>query len=79
MAETEISKINNKICDKIKSEINKLLREVPDEPRRVIKRWPAIILAVNRMAKVKGRINKLIVSMITIKGINKRGVPWGVR
>jgi len=31
------------------------------------------------MARVKGRMIRLIVSIITIKDINKRGVPWGVR
>lgn len=37
------------------------------------------MLAVSRMAKVKGRIISLIDSMITIKGIKIKGVPWGVK
>lgn len=39
---------------------------------------PAIILAVNRTAKVPGRIIFLIVSINTIKGIKILGVPWGI-
>lgn len=48
-------------------------------PSRVNKRWPAIIFAVNRTAKVLGRIIFLIVSIITIKGIKIEGVPWGTK
>lgn len=51
----------------------------PVLPRRVIKRWPAIILADSRIAKVPGRITFLIVSIITIKGIRTGGVPWGTK
>lgn len=36
-------------------------------PRWVINRWPPIILAVNRMAKVPGRVMFLMVSIHTIK------------
>ena len=43
--------------------------------RRVIKRWPAIILAVRRIARVIGRIILLTVSIITIRGIRVGGVP----
>lgn len=45
---------------------------------KVIKRWPAIIFAVNRTANVPGRIILLIVSIKTIKGIKIFGVPWGI-
>lgn len=65
--------------DNIIIRINKLLIIIPDEPKRVKSRWPAIILAVNRMARVKGRIINLIDSIRTIKGIKINGVPWGVR
>lgn len=51
----------------------------PQDPRRESRRCPAIMLAVSRTAKVMGRISSLIVSMITIRGINGAGVPWGVR
>jgi hypothetical protein len=44
-------------------------------PNKVIKRWPAIMFAVNRIAKVPGRIIFLIVSIHTMKGINIGGVP----
>lgn len=51
----------------------------PDEPNRDKSKCPAIKLAVNRTAKVIGRIDILINSIITIKGINNVGVPIGVR
>lgn len=46
---------------------------------RVNNKCPAIIFAVNRTAKVPGRIILLIVSIQTIKGIKTPGVPWGTR
>ena len=46
--------------------------------KRVNNKWPAIIFAVNRIAKVLGRIIFLIVSIITINGISNLGVPWGI-
>lgn len=59
--------------------IIKLLINNPEDPRRVRSKWPAIILAVNRIARVKGRIINLMDSIKTIKGISMKGVPWGVR
>ena len=49
--------------------------DCPDLPSKERRRCPAIILAERRIAKVKGRINSLIDSMITIKGIKISGVP----
>ena len=46
-------------------------------PSNVSSKCPAIIFAVRRTASVPGRIMLLIVSMITINGINMVGVPWG--
>jgi hypothetical protein len=63
----------------IKIKINGLEINCPEEPRRERRRCPAIILAVKRIAKVKGRIINLIDSIITIKGIRIIGVPWGVK
>ena len=40
---------------------------------------PAIMFAVKRIASVPGRIKLLIVSMITINGINMVGVPCGTK
>jgi len=37
------------------------------------------MFAVKRTASVPGRIRFLIVSIITINGINMVGVPWGTR
>lgn len=51
----------------------------PVEEIKVINKWPAIILADNRTAKVSGRIKFLIDSINTIKGINTEGVPWGTK
>lgn len=62
----------------IKSKVDEV-RSCPDLPRRERSRWPAIILAESRIASVNGRINKLIDSIITIKGIRIIGVPCGVR
>ena len=44
-----------------------------------INKWPAIMFAASRMARVKGRIIVLTVSITTIKGINTEGVPLGIR
>lgn len=48
-------------------------------PNKVKSRWPAIIFAERRTARVPGRIIFLIVSIITIKGIKTEGVPWGTK
>ena len=50
-----------------------------DSPINDIIKWPTIIFAVKRTDKDPGRIKLLIVSIITIIGINKLGVPIGVR
>jgi len=50
----------------------------PEQPRRVKSKWPAIMFAVKRIDKVKGRIIKLIDSIITISGISIKEVPDGV-
>lgn len=46
---------------------------------KVISKWPAIKFAVSRTLRVIGRISVLIVSIITIKGSNNRGVPMGTK
>jgi len=51
----------------------------PCDPNKVNKRWPAIMLAANRIDKVRGRIIFLIVSMHTMNAISKGGVPWGTK
>lgn len=43
----------------------------------VIRRWPAVILAVSRTPSERGRISRLIVSIIIINGINGVGEPSG--
>jgi len=48
-------------------------------PRRVSNKWPAIILADKRTARVPGRIIFLTVSIITINDIRAEGVPWGTK
>jgi hypothetical protein len=58
------------------------IKEEEDEvwfPRRVNNKWPAIILADKRTAKVPGRIIFLIDSIKTIKGISRLGVLSGTR
>lgn len=46
---------------------------------RPIKRWPAVRLAVRRTPRAKGRIKRLIVSIIIKTGIRRVGVPSGRR
>lgn len=44
-----------------------------------IRRWPAVRLAVSRTPRARGRIKRLIVSMIISTGISGTGVPSGKR
>jgi len=44
-----------------------------------INKWPAIMLAVNRKVRAKGRIMFLKISTITIKLIKNTGVPKGIK
>jgi hypothetical protein len=74
---TAPSRIRSKICAVINIVSNVCLRADPLFPSRVNNRCPAIIFAVNRTASVPGRIKFLIVSMITMNGINIVGVPCG--
>lgn len=48
-------------------------------PNKVKIKCPAIIFAIKRIAKVKGRIIFLIISINTIKGWRIKGVPIGTR
>lgn len=48
-------------------------------PIKDINKWPAIMFAVNRKVKAKGRIIFLISSTNTIKLISKNGVPEGIK
>jgi hypothetical protein len=48
-------------------------------PSKVSSRCPAIMFAVSRTARVPGRIRLLIVSIITINGINMVGVTCGTK
>lgn len=71
------SRINNKIWIIIIIIVIKI-GLIADCLNRVNNKWPAIILAVKRIASVHGRIKFLIVSINTINGIRKEGVPWGI-
>jgi len=46
----------------------------PQDPIKDMSKWPAIILAVNRIANVIGRIMSLIVSIIARNGIKIKGI-----
>jgi len=77
MHATAISNIVNAVC-----EINKgknLIKEFNPLPANLNKRWPATMLAINRIARVIGRIKILIDSINTIKGIKITGVPLGTK
>jgi hypothetical protein len=64
----------------IKRIIKRKLESIgPFEESSVINKCPAIIFAVNRTARVPGRIKFLIVSINTIKGIRIGGVPLGIK
>lgn len=55
---------------------NKILTDDLIRERRIC---PAIILAVSRIDRVRGRINALKVSTKTINGIRRGGVPKGIK
>lgn len=57
----------------------KLLTSTDLFPSNLINKCPAIIFAVSRTANLPGRIIFLIVSIKTIKGINRFGVPFGTK
>jgi len=75
MTATAPSRINRRICAVISTVNNVWLIDSPLFPNRVNNRCPAIMFAVKRTASVPGRIRFLIVSIITINGINMVGVP----
>lgn len=77
--ETAISKLKRAIWTIIKILTVNNDSEGPIFPRRVINKWPAIMLADSRIAKVPGRIILLILSIHTINGIKIGGVPWGTK
>jgi hypothetical protein len=55
------------------------LNDGPLFPSKVNSRCPAIMFEVRRTVSVPGRIKFLIVSMITMNGVNIVGVPCGIR
>lgn len=77
--ETADSRVSRAICTMIRKLIRGKDRIGPVFPKRVIRRWPAIILADKRIASVPGRITLLMDSMHTINGMSTGGVPWGTR
>lgn len=76
---TATSNINNKINLIIKINITNIDTFAPWDPNNVNNKWPATILAANRIDSVIGRIIFLTVSIITIMGIKNEGVPNGTR
>lgn len=79
MIATADSRIKRAIWPITKNPSKVMARLGPVLPKRVINKWPAIILAASRTANVPGRIIFLIVSIQTIKGIKTEGVPWGTK
>ena len=76
---TATSNINNKINLIIKIIIIIIDTLGPWDPNNVSNKWPATILAANRIESVIGRIIFLTVSIITIMGIKNEGVPNGTK
>lgn len=74
---TADSRVSRSICTNSMKGRESRLMFGPWFPKRVIKRWPAIIFAAKRTDRVNGRIIFLIVSIHTINIINIEGVPWG--
>lgn len=56
-----------------------LIRLMTAELTIVIRRWPAVMLAVSRTPSAMGRINRLTVSIRIINGISGVGEPSGRR
>lgn len=56
-----------------------LIRLMVVELTIVIRRWPAVMLAVSRTPSAMGRISRLTVSIRTINGISGVGEPSGRR
>lgn len=79
MIATADSNTNKAICTTNKIETRIVGKAGPLFLNKVNNKWPAIIFAVNRIARVPGRITFLIVSIHTIKGISTPGVPRGTR
>lgn len=79
MIATANSKVNNKIWVITNIGISNEINLGPIFPNKVNNKCPAIILAVNRIVNVNGRITFLIVSIQIINGIKIVGVPWGTR
>lgn len=79
MTATAASRISRRICAVINIVNNVCLIDGPLFPSKVSSKCPAIMFAVNRTASVPGRIRFLIVSIITINGINIVGVPCGTK
>ena len=75
---TEISKINSIFWIINMNGIIKI-KFLIEFPNKDSNRWPASILAVNRIASVHGRIIFLIDSINTIKFINTVGVFIGTK
>lgn len=53
---------------------NSEIDNIPNNPRKIC---PAVIFPASRIARVKGRINVLISSMMVRKGIIHSGAPAG--
>ena len=53
---------------------NSEMDNIPNSPRKIC---PAVIFPASRIARVKGRINVLINSMMVRKGIIHSGAPVG--
>jgi len=75
-AHSRIANISGTIHD---SWSEKTERDINADPRRDMRRWPAIRFAVRRTQRVIGRIRFLVSSINTMKFIRGKGVPWGKR
>jgi len=79
MQATATSNNNNKYREKNTNKKIIILILAIWEPNKVNNKCPATIFAANRIDNVNGRIILLTVSIITIIGIKKPGVPLGTK
>lgn len=74
---TADSSVVRMMGDRIVMKLDAVVIEIIEFPSSVIRRCPAIRLAVNRTHNVRGRMRFLDSSIITMNGMRGEGVPCG--
>ena len=71
--------MTKRLCKKEPNNIKEKGNLIKAPPIKDINKWPAIMLAVSRKVKAKGRIKLLKISTKIIKLTKPRGVPDGTK